>query len=470
MQNSHTHTLAIDQGTHASRCLLFDQMGRTVKSCWRNIELQCIDNKHIEQDASQLLASVTDSLTELLQSTDNTLRKSITACGISTQRSTVVICDSQGNAIHPALSWQDTRASNHLDSLKQQHAEIQSISGLPVSAHYGASKLRWLYKHTAAQKTGAFKLAPLVSYLLLHLLENQIYSVDHSNAQRTQLMNLSRLDWSEKLCSLFEVPDSCLPAIRPIVSHYGYLTSNRIPVTAVCGDQNAAVFGAGFIPDTETAIINIGSGAFILRMLAKLSRSQKQLTGIGYSTDKTVRYVREGTVNGAGTALSWFEQQFDVENLYTRLPDWLQSIKDPPLFINTIGGLGSPWWQSDLQARFVPEQDNDIPAKAVAVIESILFLLMDNFILMKREQMLRQILISGGLSRLDGLCQKLANLSGLTVQRFDNPEATARGSAWLAAGQPEHWALQPQQSFEPQTDSALQQRYQIFSTELATTL
>jgi glycerol kinase len=75
--------------------------------------------------------------------------------------------------------------------------------------------------------------------------------------------------------------------------------------------------------------------------------------------------------------------------------------------------------------------------------------------------------LSGGLSRFDGLCRKLCNLSGLTVERNDESEATARGVAWLAAGRPKRWDRAGwMDCFTPKTDPGLEHRYRVFLTEL----
>jgi glycerol kinase len=459
--------LAIDQGTHASRAMLFDQNGLNIASHWCEVELQHPGQGRVEHDPAALLKSVRSVITELLDSLNPALRKSISACGICTQRSTVLACTQTGKAISQALSWQDVRGAEFLNTLQAQHAEIQQLSGLPVSAHYGASKLHWLMQHVIKNgQTDAAYLAPLVSYLLLNLLENKPYYVDHSNAQRTQLMNMQSQQWSKPLLDWFEISANQLPTIKPICYSYGHLQNTDIPVTAVCGDQNAAVFGSGELPG-DTALINLGSGAFVLRRLTKPAPGQRLLSGIAYSDTKTVDYLREGTVNGAGTALSWASKQFELGDLKQVLPTWLKEITDPPGFINTIGGLGSPWWQRDLTPQWIGDTPKDKSAIAVSIVESIVFLVQDNLQLMRHEQPLNQLRVSGGLSQLDGLCQKLADLSGLPVERMDNPEATARGVAWLAAGRPAHWQTTATDHFKPQQDTSLTERYQLFSKHLA---
>ena len=91
-----------------------------------------------------------------------------------------------------------------------------------------------------------------------------------------------------------------------------------------------------------------------------------------------------------------------------------------------------------------------------------------NLELIRAEAPLKRLRASGGLSKLDGLCQKLSNLSGLELERSNVVEATARGAAWLAAGRPQHWNPAAADkdtagdAFVPQPDQALQARYETF--------
>ncbi|HHO59018.1 MAG TPA: hypothetical protein ENJ64_02160, partial [Thiotrichales bacterium] len=359
-----------------------------------------------------------------------------------------------------------------------QNKTIQRLTGLPPSAHYGASKLHDLATETGqdGQKNNAGNacLTPLISFLLHHLLENKPCIVDHANAQRTQLLDLTRLQWSETLTKLFAVPVQALPACVPVLSSspggHGLLAGTTMPVRAISGDQNAALYGTGDL-QPDCALVNIGSGAFVMRLLPQYTASEKLLTSIACSSQQQVQYLREGTINGAGSALDWLAKKHPDNAIPTHLPAWLQTIEHPPVFINAVGGLGSPWWRSDITPCFIragdhrPVEEATVAGQAVAVVESIVFLVMENLAMMQREHAIQRLRISGGLSQLDGLCQRLADLSGLPVERVEQAEATARGIAWLASGSSKAWPASFK-LFSPADNSGLNKRYQVLITEL----
>lgn len=451
--------LGVDQGTYSSRALLFDERGNEIASAHEAVDLNRFEGGRVEQDANQLVTSVKNVIKKVLHSHADT--NNVIACGIATQRSTVLNWASDGAVNGAVLSWQDVRGGDLIKTLHRDKFEIQKLSGLPLSAHYGASKMRWLLDNLPINisATKQNRLSPLVSFLLYHLIDSKPYLVDHSNAQRTQLMDINTLDWSSYLTNWFGVPESLLPTCMPMCADYGVLAESGIPLRAVCGDQNAAVFGVGEMSET-TALVNLGSGAFVLRELSSNSESANQLTGIGYSDNETVQYIREATINGAASALNWIVKKYNINQTDESIDDWLNTIDNPPLFINAVGGLGSPWWRQDIESAFVDADLNNEGSLVVAVIESIIFMLRANIDLMIKESPLKNLRVSGGLSRLDGLCQKLSNLCALPVERVNNPEATARGVAWLAAGRPDDWMnTVPIKSFTPLIDESLAARY-----------
>ena len=460
--------IGIDQGSHSSRAVLFNDNGEILKTKTQAIDLVTHGN-HAEHDAQQLLESIKTVINQLLSDLDRDTLAGIKACSIATQRSTMLAWDSSGHALSPALSWRDTRANEQVKSLADHSAEIHRLTGLPLAPYYSASKMRWLLEHNTEVSACAEKdlrLSPLASFLLFNLLDEKPYLIDFSNAQRTQLFDVNLRDWSQQLCDWFGVNRKYLPACKPMCSPYGTLTGTNIPVTAVCGDQNAAIYGGGEL-DSGEALINLGSGAFVLRQLPKYIHSDSQLTGISYAEDDQVHYIREATVNGAGNALTWATSELGIHHNPALLNQWLSEVTEPPLFINTVGGLGTPWMRDDIAPVFVGDEVNSDAKKCVAILESIVFLIQMNLDLMMTELSIDSLRVSGGLSQLDGLCHKLSSLSGLELVRAESAEATARGVAWLAAARPQEWSsVATVDVFHPKSDTSLKQRYNRFQQEL----
>jgi len=459
------YVLAVDQGTHASRALVFDAHGHLVAQQLYPVDLARPQPGHAEQDPGQIADSVEQAIGAALQQLGAAGLRTVRCCGIATQRSTVLAWRRSGAPLSAAINWQDTRGAPQLAALRGRAEAIRKLSGLPLSAHYGATKLHWLHQLTGNDPD--VRLGPLSSFLLQRLTQEGGFATDHSNAQRMQLFDIHSLDWSPTLGGWFDVPLDSLPACRPVQAAHGTLRSCSVPVTALAGDQNAAWFAAG-TPDPATALVNLGSGAFVLAAQQPGSDIPELLSSIAYTDARACNYVIEGTVNGAGNALQWLERYWQIAHPESRLAAWLEQVEDPPLFINSVGGLGSPWWREDLQPCFAPPDVAYSEAqRTVAVAESMLFLIQHNLDRIASLQPLRRVRVSGGLSRVGPLCQKLANLSQCPVERLDDREATARGIAWLAAGRPPGWQSADElQRFQPAADPGLRNRYRRFKETL----
>jgi len=465
--------LAIDQGTHASRALVFDRQGRSLSSGAANVSIAYPQADWAEQDGDEVVNSVRTAATLALQAL-GTRRQDVVAAGLSSQRASAICWDRvTGQPLSPIFSWQDRRAHAWIAQLQPHADSVHRKTGLFLSPHYGASKLRWALDNLpavrAALENQTLCWGPMASFVVFRLCAEQPFLADPQCAARTQLWNLHTQDWDPELLDLFGLPRGFLPHSVPTCHAWGTLdlSGTAIPLTAVNGDQSAAVFAFGW-PEADSAYINIGTSAFVQRALTRFpGHVPRQLTGIILDDGATRVYMVEGNVNGAGTALEWVSKELGIDQLTEKLPQWLARPEEPLLFLNGIAGLGGPFWQAEFQSRFVGEGEPWL--KAVAVVESIAFLLQANIDHMNNYVPAAQrIRISGGVSLLDGLCQRLACISGLPVHRRDDPEASARGIAYLACGRPSDWNQGAHEDvFPAQPDSALQARYRRWRALMA---
>jgi len=458
--------LAIDQGGHASRVMVFDYRGSLITEGVTNVATRRDEEDHIEHDPDEMIVSIWSALEVALENL-GAKKAQLKSAGLATQRSSIVCWDREtGEALSPIISWQDRRTADWMKQFDKHREMVHQKTGLFPTAHYGASKLRWcldnLPRVAGACESGRLAFGPMASFLIFHLLEERSLLVDPANASRTLLWNCHQLDWDNDLLQLFAVPREALPVCVPTHHQFGHLSCNgqRIPLTIVNGDQSAALFAFGE-PEAETAYINIGTGAFIQQLLGE-SRDDvdKLLTSVVWADDQHTTYVLEGTVNGAGSALDEIGKSLGIKSgeVEANLEEWLLKADNPLLFLNGISGLGAPYWVADFASRFIGEGKDW--EKIVSVIESILFLLNEN--LRELEKYLstpKQIVITGGLSRLDGLCQKLADLTRRSVYRPGECEATARGTAWLLAQAREWPEESPGKWFSPSANKNLENRY-----------
>ena len=463
--------LSIDAGSRSVRAALFSTTG-TCLSYSQHLCTHQVDEHSVEQDPRAILAAIRLCMESLKWEGE------VQAAGIVSQgASAVCYCRSDGRMLSPVISWQDRRGADYLTRLSLNAEQVHSRTGLPLSSHYGATKLRWCLEQLPqvdeAQREDDLAAGPLMSFLLHQLCSERPVAVDSVNASRTQLWNLHDQQWDPVLTEAFGVPTDVLPIGQNACSQFGTLdTSGRkIPVVFASRDQQAAIFSEGR-PQTNTAYVNLGTGAFIQCLIPKPIGPQELLINrvlAGTETSASL-YTLEGTVHGAAGALPWIERRLGIAVVPELLQDALSHV--PPeekciYFVNGVMGMGSPYWRSELFGQF--SDGLTAQEKLLAWLESIVFMLVENLNRMSPWVAVDRFSLSGGFSNLSGLAQRMSDLSGLPCYVSANHEATLRGTAYLAAGQPDQWRTEGPGEYLPVPNQELKHRYQQWREAMGST-
>lgn len=474
--------LAIDQGGQSSRVAVYNCSGEQLycfsAPCSTNSYQRENSAQNIEQNGEEILSGIQYCLQKIKISLGAEAYR-LQAAGFAGQGSSLLCWDNKtGLALTPVLSWQDIRGEHYLKNISFTHEQTQWLTGLRLSPHYGATKMRWCIEnipHVAnALKNNRLSIGPIVSYIFWHLLE-QKNVVDPGHAQRTLLWNFQKNNWDESLLTLFKIPNKVLPECGFHNSDFGSLTLGeyKIPFTASARDQGASLFAQG-MPEKKACYINLGTGAFIQRVSKKLSPPAGLLVSplwLPKNINEEKLFCWEATVNGAASAIPFMQQQTslaitpdDIHHALTLNPEKTCH------FLNAIGGLSAPYWRTDLQSQF---SEKLLPhEKILAWLESVVFQIIVNVELMAASDSplhkAQKIIISGGLSNVDAICQKIADLSHIHVYRSDNTDATLQGIACLAGGISTEWQpLQHSDIFKPQENIAMHSRYQCWKVDMS---
>jgi len=465
------YCLVIDQGGHGTRALVFNSQGDVILSTHAPVITTNPQMGWHEQSSQNLV----DSLNECLQKLSIALHRTairIESAALITQRSSLLACYRDSlKPITPVISWQDTRNNNWLQQgIREGHFNLNALkklTGLRLNAHYGASKMRWLLDHhpdvQKAAKQNNLLFLPLASFVTHLLTHAQPAVVDAASASRTFLCEFGQTQWSESLLQLFSIQKNWLPAITISKHDFGNIAVNdqSIPLQVVGGDQSFLPFAYGTETFAHSLFINAGTGAFVQTPLSLAETPFPLLCSLAAKDDNQQLTVAEGTVNACASALDWLFATEQQSLDYPAINDALLHITSPPMFYHRITALGSPYWLPEDTSSF--SEPASLPEKTVAVIESIIFLLAINIdLLQQAKPLLTQIMISGGLSKSDGFCQKLANCARLTVMRCADHEASSRGAAFYLTNITHYPALASAVRFLPMDDRSLLARYQYF--------
>lgn len=388
----------------------------------------------------------------------------VVSLGLCCQRSSFVIWDkATGKPVTPLISWQDTRGAATCKSLKNEESLIQKLTGLRLTPYYFAPKVHLLLQeqpelHSGLER-GRFLIGTLDSFMIWHWSGGTEHHIDVSMAARTLLMDIHTRQWSPLLCDLFNISQHILPEIHPSSGINLALMNGNIMLKASLADQSAAVI-ASIKPDSSEALINLGTGGFVIYCPAKLDCLQKTgyLNTLVYQKPESNPLVAaEGTLNSIAAALA----PFPYKNC--RIED-LGKIKD--IFcISEPSGIGAPYFHDGTGVSFSAPITHLNPQQiADLLLEGIIFRItriVDDFL---RFDTIERVYLSGGLSSLSTIQQAIAHCSPVSVNVLLQKETSLLGAVILAADLPQAFDRQELNIEISNKRLALTEKYERWKT------
>ncbi len=439
--------IGIDVGSSLIKGVLYDSRTRALAHAKASPSLQQQDGKLVYDPKAfwQVFEKVLMPLVRCSASGSHV------ALGLSVQRSSLIVVRRHSKKpLTPIISWQDLRGQALIDNKKKHWEHIERLSGLRPNGHYGASKLEWFFRTHKPGESAKNSFAdsvyclPLGSWLVWKLVGGTP-QVDPTLAQRTLLMDLGTLAWSQQLCTLFGVPLSSLPKIKNTIDDYGCFKclGRTVQIKILVGDQQAAAIGAwqGFRPVLNSALVSLGTGGFVLAPLEPGTPKKFGgcLSSVLCGNRHQTHYVAEGTLNHVGTLFKRWERLtgWDVKKiLQSKI-----STAHPGSFMPAGFSLGSPLWQANPAGEWhissygrssvsstrypVPIRLQTIQAMTTAVVG----LIQKNLQAMKRYPDV--LLLCGGWSRFPMIQQAIAQVTGCRVKLSAEKDLGLRGILWL---------------------------------------
>ncbi len=458
--------LAIDQGTTSSRALLFAD-GKLRASHAIESRTTYPANGWVEQNAEDIWQATLACCRAVLK-TDLRPR----SIGITNQRETSILWDRRsGQALHPAIIWQDRRTAARCRQLQQLGREdlIRNKTGLLLDPYFSASKLEWLLDHVplARQRAerGELAFGTIDSWLIYKLTKGRHHLTDVTNASRTSLMNLATSDWDDALLELFNIPRAVLPKIQSSTSHFGdtdkSLFGAEIPIMGVAGDQQSAMVGqACFQPGDVKSTYGTGCFALVHCGNEQPVSENSLLTTAACTMDERPSYAIEGSIFVAGAVVQWLRDAMGLIRSASEIEALARTAKDADglYFVPAFTGLGAPYWDAEARGTITGITHSMGGAEiARAALDAVCYQTRDLLDAMTRDMKKvslpapNVLKVDGGMVRNDWFCQRLSDLTGLMVERPLITETTALGAYYLAglgAGQfhnsqdiAQHWAL-----------------------------
>ena len=446
MSTNPHYVLGLDLGTTGNRAILFNREGAIAAQAYQELTQHYPQPGWLEHDPLEIWQDTLYCIRHVLQ-IQKISAADIAAIGLTVQRETCLLWDkTTGQPLHRAIVWQDRRTAAWCQQLTQEKAdEIQQRTGLIVDAYFSATKLAWLLDWLRREKPEVHLdnvLAGTIDTWVLWNLTGGAHATDASNASRTMLMNLATREWDEALLDLFEIPRHIMPSIQPSLGLFGRtnleLLGAAIPITAVFGDQQAALFAHG--GDRPGLVkCTYGTGCFVVAQTgAQLVCSRHRLlsTVAWTSEDGTVNYALEGAMFTTGACIQWLRDGLNLIKTAAETEFLARRVADTNgvYFVPALSGLGTPHWDSSARGAFFGITGGVRREHLVrAVLEAITYQVKEVIEAMNQDATPVTLLkVDGGACENNFLMQFQADALGIPIERPQIREATAQGAAFGA--------------------------------------
>lgn len=443
---------ALDQGTTSTRCILFDHAGTVLAVAQREHTQHYPEPGQVEHDASEVWHNARTVIATALSHACLTARD-VVALGITNQRETTVLWNRRtGEPLHHALVWQDTRVEPRVQQLRRDgHADaVRALTGLPLASYFSALKLAWLLDHVPGARDAAARgdllFGTMDSWMVWNLTggpDGGRHVTDVTNASRTQLMNLTTLEWDEHLLALFDIPRSLLPRIVSSSEEIGAVSTVDsllgVPITGILGDQQAALVGQTCFEPGE-AKNTYGTGCFLLMNTGpQIVPSRAGLiTTVAYRFgDAPAAYALEGSIAITGALVQWLRDSLGIIATSGEIEPLAREVEDNGgvYFVPAFSGLYAPHWNAGARGAVMGLTRYATRAHlARAALEATAYQVREVLDAMHQEAhvALPELRVDGGMVANELLMQFQADMLGRTVLRPATHETTALGAAYAA--------------------------------------
>ena len=440
------YILALDQGTTSSRAILFDDKQNIAAVSQKEFTQLYPKEGWVEHNPMEIWSSQYAVMMEVIAQS-NIRAADLAAIGITNQRETTILWDREtGMPIYNAIVWQCRRTAPIVDGLVAQGLtdHIRQTTGLLPDAYFSATKIRWILDHVDGAQERAEKgeilFGTVDSWLLWKLTGGAVHATDVTNASRTMLFDIHKLDWDDTLLKALNIPRAMLPEVRSSSEIYGYteIQGVKVPIAGMAGDQQAALFGQTCF-DPGDAKNTYGTGCFLLMNTGDTPCESKNglVTTIAVGLGGKVQYALEGSVFVGGAVIQWlrdemrlFSESRDAEYYAQKVPD-----NGGVYLVPAFTGLGAPNWDMHARGCIVGITRGTRREHIIrAAQESIAYQVADLVKAMEADTglTLSALKADGGASRDRFLMQFQADIIGCQVRRPVIRETTALGAAYLA--------------------------------------
>ena len=444
---------AVDQGTTSTRFMIFDHSGQVVGI--HQLEHEQIYPKPgwVEHNPMEIWERTQQVIKGALEKA-GVDPSELAAIGVTNQRETTIVWDRKtGKPFYNAIVWQDTRTKEICDELAKDGGQdrFRPKVGLPLATYFSGPKIKWILENVPGVREAAEKGDALFGNIdtweiwwLTGGPNGGVHITDVTNASRTMLMDLKKLDWDDEILGILGIPRQMLPEIKPSSAVYGMTAKDgpfgmEIPVAGDLGDQQAALVGQTCY-DVGEAKNTYGTGCFMLLNTGTEPIPSKSglLTTLAYKFgDQPAHYALEGSIAITGALVQWLRDNLEFFEKSADIEPCARSVEDNGgiYFVPAFSGLFAPYWRSDARGVIVGLTRYIKKGHICrAALEATAYQTREVLDAMKKDSGvdLKALKVDGGMVYNELLMQFQADILGVPVVRPKVAETTSLGASYAA--------------------------------------
>ncbi|MGH3490706.1 MAG: xylulokinase, partial [Actinopolymorphaceae bacterium] len=374
--------------------------------------------------------------------------------GISSQAPSVVVVDTTGAPVRPALLWLDRRGQPVCRQRADAAAAVVAATGNRLDAYFAAPKLAWLLAHEPEVRRAGSQVLMANGYVVRRL--TGAATCDSGHLGLTLLGVLDTGEWSPDLLDLWGVPPGWLPPVAAPTDVVGSVTARAAeatgllagtPVVAGVVDGAAASLEAGLARHGDVCEMTGQSTVVNAAVEAKRLRRDRLGTLSVLPYPLPGHHLVYGSMVATGGILRWFRDEFgDHPSLAGSEPgdafdalDALAATAEPgggglvllPYFL----GERSPIWDADARGALVGLSMGSRRADVVrAILEGTAYGLAHNLEELERLGLRPDVIRAvGGGARGLTWTQIKADVTGVPIEVPREARGAPVGAALVAA-------------------------------------
>jgi glycerol kinase len=443
--------LGLDQGTSGTKAYLMTVSGERAGLGYVPLERLHPHPGWTEQDPQVVAAGAARAI-ELALAEAGAGPDSVIAAGIASQRDTDFVWDARtGRPLGNAITWQDLRTTSLVEELDgwDLARDLRYRLGYYPGPWCAAMHLSWRMHHQpefrSAVEASRARIGMSAGWLLTVLGTPSDHVHDYALVQKTGLWDFREGRYWSQWIERLGLRQAGLPAPVPTLYPFGALRIGdvEVPVVAMAGDQQAALFGHNCRQPGEAecthgtvSFVDVVAGAIPPELDCLNVYHAWSLPTSGLSTVSHT-YCLEADTAASGAAVRWLVNQAGLLEAEGALDQVARQVTDAGgvTFVPAFSGLNVPYDDHAARAAIVGMTLGVGRAHIVrALLEAIAYQVRAILDTIASSTGLRvtRLNVGGGVSASDVACQTQADILGLPVLRPSERETTARGAALLA--------------------------------------